>query len=84
MIFNTVLWHSSSMYLGSEGQRYTLTRIYGRADHPWEGVVRGMGIDSALPRPVVCMEGLIWAQCLDRIGLLHECREQPPLAQVCE
>eukprot|EP01052_Picozoa_sp_SAG31_P044297 SAG31_NODE_7671_length_1622_cov_1.094550_2_plen_249_part_00 len=35
MIFNTVLWHSSSMYQGDEGQRYTLTRIYGRADHPW-------------------------------------------------
>ena len=23
---------------GTEGQRYTLTRIFGRADHPWEGV----------------------------------------------
>ena len=38
MIFNTVLWHSSSMFQGTEGQRYTLTRIFGRADHPWEGV----------------------------------------------
>lgn len=26
------------MYQGEHGQRYTLTRIYGRADHPWEGV----------------------------------------------
>lgn len=33
-----MLWHSSSMFQGDIGQRYTLTRIYGRADHPWEGV----------------------------------------------
>ena len=26
------------MFQGDLGQRYTLTRIYGRADHPWEGV----------------------------------------------
>jgi hypothetical protein len=35
MIFSTVLWHNSSMFQGQEGQRYTLTRIFGRADHPW-------------------------------------------------
>lgn len=38
MIFNTFLWHSATPYLGTEGQRYSVTRIYGRADHYWEGV----------------------------------------------
>ena len=38
MIFNTHIWHSASTYRGDEGQRYTVTRIYGRADHYWEGV----------------------------------------------
>ena len=38
MIFNTHIWHSSTTYHGDEGQRYTVTRIYGRADHYWEGV----------------------------------------------
>ena len=38
MIFNTYLWHSATAYLGSEVQRYSVTRIYGRADHYWEGV----------------------------------------------
>ena len=38
MIFNTFIWHSASVYKASEGQRYSVTRIYGRADHPWEGV----------------------------------------------
>jgi hypothetical protein len=38
MIFNTHLWHSATVYKGSEGQRYSVTRIYGRADHYWEGV----------------------------------------------
>ena len=32
MIFSTVLWHSASMFQGSEGQRYTLTRIFGKND----------------------------------------------------
>ena len=38
MIFNTHIWHSATVYRGSEGQRYSVTRIYGRADHYWEGV----------------------------------------------
>ena len=38
MIFNTHLWHSATVFKGSEGQRYSATRIYGRADHYWEGV----------------------------------------------
>ena len=38
MIFNTHLWHSATVYQGSQGQRYSVTRIYGRADHYWESV----------------------------------------------
>ena len=38
MIFNTHIWHGPTTYCGDEGQRYTVTRIYGRADHYWEGV----------------------------------------------
>ena len=38
MIFNTFLWHTATPFEASEGQRYSLTRIYGRADHYWEGV----------------------------------------------
>jgi hypothetical protein len=38
MIFNTHVWHSATTFLGSVGQRYSVTRIYGRADHYWEGV----------------------------------------------
>ena len=38
MIFNAHLWHSATVFKGSEGQRYSATRIYGRADHYWEGV----------------------------------------------
>ncbi len=38
MIFNTYLWHSATPFRASEGQRYSVTRIYGRADHYWEGV----------------------------------------------
>ena len=38
MIFNTFLWHSATVYKGAQGQRYSVTRIYGRADHYWEGV----------------------------------------------
>jgi len=38
MIFNTHLWHAATVFKGSEGQRYSVTRIYGRADHYWEGV----------------------------------------------
>ena len=38
MIFNTHLWHSATVFKGKEGQRYSITRIYGRADHYWEGV----------------------------------------------
>ena len=38
MIFNTHLWHSATVFKGAEGQRYSVTRIYGRADHYWEGV----------------------------------------------
>ena len=38
MIFNTHLWHSATVFNGSQGQRYSVTRIYGRADHYWEGV----------------------------------------------
>ncbi len=38
MIFNTYLWHSASAFEGRDMQRYSVTRIYGRADHYWEGV----------------------------------------------
>ena len=38
MIFNTHIWHSASVFTGSAGQRYSVTRIYGRADFFWEGV----------------------------------------------
>ena len=38
MIFNTHLWHSATVFKGRRGQRYSVTRIYGRADHYWEGV----------------------------------------------
>ncbi len=38
MIFNTYLWHAASIYKGTTGQRYSVTRLYGRADHYWEGV----------------------------------------------
>ena len=38
MVFNTFLWHTATAYTASSGQRYSVTRIYGRADHFWEGV----------------------------------------------
>ena len=38
MIFNTYLWHSATAFEGKDMQRYSVTRIYGRADHYWEGV----------------------------------------------
>ena len=38
MIFNTLIWHTATNYAGSTGQRYSVTRLYGRADHYWEGV----------------------------------------------
>ena len=38
MIFNTHIWHSATVFQGDEGQRYSVNRIYGRADHYWEGV----------------------------------------------
>lgn len=38
MIFNTYLWHSATAFEGKDRQRYSVTRIYGRADHYWEGV----------------------------------------------
>ena len=38
MIFNTYLWHSATAFEGKDKQRYSVTRIYGRADHYWEGV----------------------------------------------
>ena len=38
MIFNTHVWHAATVFQGSQGQRYSVTRIYGPADHFWEGV----------------------------------------------
>lgn len=38
VIFNTFLWHSATVYRGKNKERYSVTRIYGRADHYWEGV----------------------------------------------
>ena len=38
MLFNTQLWHSATPFRATTGQRYSITRIYGRADHYWEGV----------------------------------------------
>ena len=48
MIFNTHIWHSATLFTGSEGQRYSVTRIYGRADHYWEGVrsYTNLGMDE--------------------------------------
>ena len=38
MIFSTHIWHSATLFKRNDSQRYSLTRIYGRADHYWEGV----------------------------------------------
>ncbi len=38
MIFNTHIWHSATVFQGDKGQRYSINRIYGRADHYWEGL----------------------------------------------
>ena len=38
MLFSTQLWHSATPFRAATGQRYSITRIYGRADHHWEGV----------------------------------------------
>ncbi len=48
MIFNTHLWHSATEFKGRGGQRYSVTRIYGRADHYWEGVgfITNLGRDK--------------------------------------
>ena len=37
-IFHTYTWHSASDYLRSDGQRYSWSFGFGRADHYWEGV----------------------------------------------
>ena len=49
MIFNTHIWHSATTYRGDEGQRYSVTRLYGRADHYWEGVTSytNLGMQSS-------------------------------------
>ena len=33
MIFNTNIWHSATLFTGKAGQRYSVTRIYGRDEH---------------------------------------------------
>ncbi len=38
MIFNTHIWHTATRFKRKDTQRYSVTRIYGRADHYWEGV----------------------------------------------
>ena len=38
MIFNTHIWHAATRFKRKDSQRYSVTRIYGRADHCWEGV----------------------------------------------
>ncbi len=38
MIFNTHIWHAATAFERDDSQRYSVTRIYGRADHYWEGV----------------------------------------------
>ena len=38
MIFNAHIWHSATLFAGKSGQRYSVTSIYGRADHYWESV----------------------------------------------
>ncbi len=38
MIFSTHIWHSATLFKRTDSQRYSVTRIYGRADHYWEGV----------------------------------------------
>ena len=37
-IFHTYTWHAASNYLRSDGQRYSWSFGFGRADHYWEGV----------------------------------------------
>jgi ectoine hydroxylase-related dioxygenase (phytanoyl-CoA dioxygenase family) len=37
-IFHTYTWHSASDYLRPDGQRYSWSFGFGRADHYWEGV----------------------------------------------
>ena len=49
MIFNTYLWHSATPFRASEGQRYSVTRIYDRADHYWEGVRHYTNLESVEP-----------------------------------
>jgi hypothetical protein len=38
MIFNTHIWHAATRFKRDNTQRYSVTRIYGRADHYWEGI----------------------------------------------
>lgn len=38
-IFTNYNWHSAGDYLRDDGQRYVWKFAYGRADHPWEGVL---------------------------------------------
>ena len=38
VIFHTYTWHAASSYLRSDGQRYSWSFGFGRADHYWEGV----------------------------------------------
>ena len=37
-IFHTYTWHAASNFLRSDGQRYSWSFGFGRADHYWEGV----------------------------------------------
>lgn len=53
MVFNTLLWHTSSSYQGQTGQRYTYTRIYGRPPLPgpnifWCSLCVGLAAVSVL------------------------------------
>ena len=48
MVFNTQLWHSATPFRARSAQRYSITRIYGRADHYWEGVgfITSLGLNE--------------------------------------
>ena len=37
-IFSAHFWNSATDFKGTEGQRYSVSRLYGRADHYWEGL----------------------------------------------
>jgi len=37
-VYSTYTWHGTTSYRRGDGQRYNINFVWGRADHPWEGV----------------------------------------------